>query len=231
MSENKGLVLVVEDDDSIFDGLRMRLKAEGYGVAHSRDGQDALRQIEALRPAAIVLDIGLPKLDGTEVCRQLRSNPDQQLAWTPVLFLTARDEEYDRLHGLDLGADDYIVKTQGAREVAKRVTAVLRRTRPVPVGTSILELGAIALDIETHRATFKGEEVHLTVKEFDLLAMLMGKPGRVFTREELTSSVWGYAPMAGNRTIDVHIAQLKAKFDGELPVRTVRGVGYAIEKP
>jgi DNA-binding response OmpR family regulator len=219
-------VLVVEDEESIFETLRIRLRAEGFGVAHSRDGQDALRQIEALRPAAVVLDIGLPTLDGTEVCRQMRAKGD----WTPVLFLTARDEEYDRLYGLDLGADDYIVKTQGPREVAKRVAAVLRRTRGVPVDASELTLGAIRVDVDQRRVMSRDAEVHLTVKEFDLLAMLMSKPGRVFTREELMSNVWGELPMGGNRTVDVHVAQLRAKFGTELPLRTVRGVGYAVDR-
>lgn len=226
MNDTKGLVLVVEDEQSIFETLRIRLKAEGFGVAHSRDGEDALRQVEALRPAAVVLDIGLPKIDGTEVCRRMRAKGD----WTPVLFLTARDEEYDRLHGLDLGADDYIVKTQGPREVAKRVAAVLRRTRGVPVDTDELTVGGVVVDVDQHRVTLHGDEVHLTVKEFDLLAMLMSKPGRVFTREELMSQVWGEMPLGGNRTVDVHVAQLRAKFGDDLPVRTVRGVGYAVDR-
>lgn len=226
MSDTKGLILVVEDEQSIFDTLKLRLRAEGFTVAHSRDGEDALRQVDALRPAAVVLDIGLPKLEGTEVCRRMRAKGD----WTPVLFLTARDEEYDRLHGLDLGADDYIVKTQGPREVAKRVAAVLRRTRGVPVDATELSLGPIVVDVDEHRVTCNGEEVHLTVKEFDLLAMLISKPGRVFTREELMSHVWGEMPLGGNRTVDVHVAQLRGKFGDDLPLRTVRGVGYAVDR-
>ena len=226
MTESKGLILVVEDEQPIFETLKLRLKADGFTVAHSRDGEDALRQVETLRPAAVVLDIGLPKMEGTEVCRRMRAKGD----WTPVLFLTARDEEYDRLHGLDLGADDYIVKTQGPREVAKRVAAVLRRTHGVPVGAQSLDLGSIHVDVDGHRVTVGGDEVHLTVKEFDLLAMLISKPGRVFTREELMSQVWGEMPLGGNRTVDVHVAQLRAKFGDDLPLRTVRGVGYAVER-
>jgi DNA-binding response OmpR family regulator len=191
-----------------------------------RDGAAALDQIRRLRPAAIVLDVGLPGMDGIEICRRLRAEDD----WTPVIFATARDDEVDRILGLEIGGDDYVTKPFSPRELVARVTGVLRRTRGVHVDTA-KTVGAVTVDTARRRVLADGIEIDLTVTEFDLLAYLMRRPGRVFTREQLLSEVWGYAAVAGTRTVDVHVAQLRAKLGAASPIRTVRGVGYAAEEP
>lgn len=226
MSESKGLVLVVEDEKAISDLLRMYLSREGFGVHVESDGAAGLAAAKQLRPVAMILDVGLPTLDGTEVCKQLRADGD----WTPVLFCTARDEEIDRILGLEMGADDYITKPFSPREVVARIKSVMRRTSGIPEGTGVVQVGPVSLDPDSRRVTFNGEEVILTATEFDLLAFLMSRPGRVFSRDELLSHVWGYSSVVGTRTVDVHVAQLRAKFGGESPIRTVRGVGYSVDK-
>jgi len=219
-------VLVVEDEAAIADVIRMYLAQGGYGVQVERDGESALTAVKAQRPAAIILDVGLPGIDGIEVCRRLRADHD----WTPVLFVTARDDEVDRIVGLELGADDYITKPFSPREIVARVTGVLRRTRGVPDAAPELRVGAVRLDPGGRRVFAGDAEVALTATEFDLLAHLMRRPGRVFSREQLLSDVWGYASAGGTRTVDVHIAQVRAKLGDASPVRTVRGVGYAAEE-
>jgi two-component system, OmpR family, response regulator len=225
---SKGLVLVVEDEAAIADLVRLYLTREGFGVHVERDGQSGLSAARRLRPVAIVLDVGLPEMDGTEVCRRLRAEGD----WTPVLFVTARDDEVDRILGLELGADDYVTKPFSPRELVARVRTVLRRARG-ETGRPALRLGPLSLDPEARRvSTEGGGEIALTATEFDLLAYLVRKPGRVFTREQLLSEVWGYSAAAGTRTVDVHVAQVRGKLgdDGDL-IRTVRGVGYAAQEP
>jgi len=219
-------VLVVEDEPAIADVIRMYLAQGGYGVQVERDGESALAAVKAQRPAAIILDVGLPGIDGIDVCRRLRADHD----WTPVLFVTARDDEVDRIVGLELGADDYITKPFSPREIVARVTGVLRRTRGVPDAAPELRVGAVRLDPGQRRVFAGDAEVALTATEFDLLAHLMRRPGRVFSREQLLSDVWGYASAGGTRTVDVHIAQVRAKLGDASPVRTVRGVGYAVEE-
>ena len=219
-------MLVVEDEAAIADVIKRNLVAAGYGVHVDRDGDAALSSVRSLRPAAVVLDIGLPGMDGIEVCRRMRGSND----WTPVLFVTARDDEVDRIVGLELGADDYITKPFSPRELVARVSGVLRRARGAPE-TEHLTVGAVTLDITEHRAYRAGTEVALTATEFELLAHLMRRPGRVFTREQLLSDVWGYSSAAGTRTVDVHIAQVRAKLGDANPIRTVRGVGYSAEPP
>jgi two-component system OmpR family response regulator len=224
----KGLVLVVEDEGAIADLVRLYLTREGFGVHVERDGASGLAAARRLQPVAIVLDVGLPEMEGTEVCRLLRAAGD----WTPVLFVTARDDEVDRILGLELGADDYITKPFSPRELVARVRTVLRRSRG-EVGQPPLRLGPLLLDPDARRlTTTDGAEIPLTATEFDLLAHLMRKPGRVFTREQLLSEVWGYTAAAGTRTVDVHVAQVRGKLgaDGDL-IRTVRGVGYAAQEP
>ncbi|BEP13036.1 response regulator transcription factor [Acidothermaceae bacterium B102] len=224
----KGLVLVVEDEGAIADLVRLYLTREGFGVHVERDGRSGLAAARRLQPVAIVLDVGLPEMEGTEVCRLLRAAGD----WTPVLFVTARDDEVDRILGLELGADDYITKPFSPRELVARVRTVLRRSRG-ETGRPPLRLGPLSLDPEARRvSTDAGGEIALTATEFDLLAHLMRKPGRVFTREQLLSEVWGYSAAAGTRTVDVHVAQVRGKLgpDGDL-IRTVRGVGYAAQEP
>ena len=223
--EQKGLVLVVEDERAIADLVRMYLTRDGYGVHVEHDGTAGLAAARRLRPVACVLDIALPGLSGTEMCRQLREGGD----WTPVIFLTARDDEVDRIVGLELGADDYVTKPFSPRELVARVRAVLRRTSGVPESRTYT-VGPVTLDPARRSVTVDGRPVHLTSTEFDLLARMMGRPGRVFTREELLASVWGYAAHTGTRTVDVHVAQVRAKLGAAAPVvRTHRGVGYAVD--
>ncbi|WP_404390788.1 response regulator transcription factor [Humibacillus xanthopallidus] len=222
----RGLVLVVEDEPAIADVLRLNLRAAGYGVEVVGDGAVALQAARALRPSAIVLDIGLPTLDGIEVCRRLRAGGD----WTPVLFVTARDDEVDRILGLELGADDYLTKPFSPRELVARVGSVLRRTRGDAATPAVLRHGPLTVDLSSHEVRVDGSEIALTATEFDLLAHLMRRPGIVFTREQLLSDVWGYASSAGGRTVDVHVAQVRAKLGDASPIRTVRSVGYAAER-
>jgi len=220
-------VLVVEDERHIADLLRLYLSREGFTVQVETDGPAALAAVRSVRPVAVVLDIGLPTMDGTEVCRRMRTGGD----WTPVLFLTARDDEVDRLLGLELGADDYVTKPFSPREVVARVKAVLRRAAGSPEQQQQpLVVGAVEVDRVRRRVTVAGREVTQTSTEFDLLAMLLRRPGRVFSREELLSEVWGYSAKAGTRTVDVHVAQVRAKLGEGSPLRTVRGVGYAAEE-
>jgi DNA-binding response OmpR family regulator len=220
----RGLVLVVEDEPAIADVIRLNLAKAGYGVHVEHHGDKALDAVHRLKPAAIILDVGLPGMDGIEICRKLRADQD----WTPVLFVTARDDEVDRIVGLELGADDYVTKPFSPRELVARVTGVLRRTQGVPEAAP-QTVGAVTLDAGQRRVFTGTDELALTATEFDLLAYLMRRPGRVFTREQLLSEVWGYSSVAGTRTVDVHIAQLRSKLGGASPIRTVRGVGYAAE--
>ena len=227
----KGLILVIEDERPIADLVRLYLSREGFGVHVEHDGLAGLAAARKLRPVACILDIGLPGMDGTAVCRQMRESGD----WIPVLFLTARDDEVDRIVGLELGADDYITKPFSPRELVARVKAVLRRTRGgEPAAEAQRAVGVVTLDPGRRRVQAGGVDVALTSTEFDLLAHLMQRPGRVFTREELLASVWGYAAHAGTRTVDVHVAQVRAKLDEASPlardvIRTVRGVGYTAD--
>jgi DNA-binding response OmpR family regulator len=219
------LVLVIEDEAAIADVIRLNLAGAGFGVHVERDGDAGLAATRTLKPAAVILDVGLPGMDGVEVCRRMRAAQD----WTPVLFVTARDDEVDRIVGLELGADDYVTKPFSPRELVARLTSVLRRTHGVPEVSPPLEIGSVRLDPAQRRVFVGQDEVPLTATEFDLLAYLMRRPGRVFSREQLLSEVWGYSSVAGSRTVDVHIAQVRAKLGAGSPVRTVRGVGYAVE--
>jgi two-component system response regulator MtrA len=223
----RGLILVVEDEAAIAEVLRLNLSRAGYGVQVERDGLAGLAAVRTHRPAAIVLDVGLPGIDGIELCRRLRTEQD----WTPVLFVTARDDEVDRIVGLELGADDYITKPFSPRELVARVTSVLRRTRGAVDATPLLAVGSVTLDPSQRRVFVDSAERLLTATEFDLLAFLMRRTGRVFSREQLLSEVWGYASVAGTRTVDVHIAQLRGKLGDASPIRTVRGIGYSVEAP
>ena len=226
MEADKGLVLVAEDEPAIADLERLYLARAGYGVHVERDGLQALAQIRRLRPALVILDVGLPGIDGIEVCRRLRAEDD----WTPIIFVTARDDEIDRVLGLQLGADDYVTKPFSPRELVARVAGMLRRARGT-AGSSPLDLGVVRLDPGTRTVEVSGAEVRLTATEFDLLAALLRRPGQVFSREQLLSSVWGTADYGGSRTVDVHVAQLRAKLGPQAPIRTHRGVGYSAAAP
>lgn len=225
-ADTRGLVLVAEDERAIADLLGLYLRREGFGVHAVGTGPDALGAVRRLHPVAVILDVGLPGLDGTQVCATLRAEGNT----VPILFCTARDDEIDRVLGLELGGDDYITKPFSPREVVARVKAVLRRSvvaaedpeRP-------LVLGQVEVDRARHRVTAAGHPVELTATEFDLLAYLMARPGRVVTRDQLLSGVWGYSAAGGTRTVDVHVAQVRAKLGAASPIRTVRGVGYSAD--
>ena len=221
----RGLVLVVEDEKAIADLERMYLAREGFGVHVERDGRAGLAAARSLHPVAIVLDVGIPTLDGTQVCRMLRADGD----WTPILFVTARDDEVDRVLGLELGADDYLTKPFSPRELVARVKTVLRRSAAAAGDNRTYVVGAVSVDPARRRVEAAGRPVELTATEFDLLAFLCKRPGRVFSREQLLSEVWGYAATAGARTVDVHVAQVRAKLGASSPIRTVRGVGYSAD--
>ncbi|WP_256334667.1 response regulator transcription factor [Lentzea albidocapillata] len=219
----RGLVLVVEDEPAIAELVALYLRRDGFGVHLESSGDAALAAVRSLSPVAVVLDVGLPVRNGIEVCRAMRAAGD----WTPVLFVTARDDEVDRLLGLELGADDYITKPFSPRELALRVRTVLRRSSgTVP---DVLQVGSVRLDVGERRAFADATEVSLTSTEFGLLSYLMRNPRQVFSREQLLSAVWGYSSVAGTRTVDVHVAQLRAKFGALSPIRTVRGVGYSAD--
>lgn len=212
-------VLVVEDELSIGSLVRDYLRRDGYDVTWVRSGADAIDAIARRPPALMVLDVGLPDIDGFEVlCRTA--------GLVPTILLTARHEEADRVAGLELGADDYLAKPFSPRELVARVHAVLRRSAPAD-GDDALRLGAVELWPDGREVAIDGRAVELTQREFDLLAYLMARPGRVVTREDLLADVWGFLAPGDTRTVDVHVAQLRKKLGARHHViATVRGVGY-----
>ena len=218
-------VLVVEDERAISDLIGVYLRREGFEVRACFDGESGLDAAQSENFDVIILDVGLPKLDGTQICRQLRSANN----WTPIVFCTARDDEVDRVLGLELGADDYVTKPFSPRELVARVKAILRRSAQQV--TEILDEEGVQLNLKTRRASHNGKPVVLTATEFDLVAYLMARSGQVIERAELLENVWGYAEGLGTRTVDVHVAQIRTKLGVDAPIRTVRGVGYAWESP
>ena len=223
-------ILVVEDDDALGTLLRYNLEREGYAVALATDGEEALIQAEEQLPDLVVLDWMLPRVSGIEVCRRLRQKPQSRNV--PIIMLTARGEESDRVRGLDTGADDYVVKPFAVTELSARIRAVLRRLRP-GLAEDVVVRGALILDRSAHRVSRDGEEIHLGPTEFRMLDFFMQNPGRVFSREQLLDSVWGSDVYVEARTVDVHIGRLrKALAKGKAgfnPIRTVRSAGYALE--
>ena len=226
MNDSKGLVLIVEDDETIADLFRRYLSREGFGVHWVSTGQAALDAVRTLKPAVILLDIGLPDMDGVAVCQQLRAEKN----WTPIIFCTARDDEISRILGLEMGADDYITKPPSPREVVARVRVWLRRANGLPMDAEQVTIGNLILDPSARTVSVDEQKIELTATEFDLLAYLMSRPGHVFSRDELLSHVWGYSSVVGTRTVDVHVAQLRAKLGEPNPIRTARGVGYSVNK-
>ena len=222
------MVLVVEDEPAQREVLAYNLEAEGYRVAKAEDGEEALMLVEEEAPDLIVLDWMLPNVSGIEVCRRLKTRAETR--GVPIIMLSARSEEVDRVRGLETGADDYVVKPYSIVELMARVRAQLRRVRPSSVGET-LEFRDIRLDAESHRV-FRGDNtLKLGPTEFRLLATFMEKPGRVWSREQLLDRVWGRDIYVDTRTVDVHIGRLRkalCQFGGEDPVRTVRGAGYAL---
>ena len=223
-------VLVVEDEQSLVELLRYNLEREGYAVAVATDGEEALIQADEQLPDLVVLDWMLPKVSGIEVCRRLRQRPQSRNV--PIIMLTARGEESDRIRGLDTGADDYVVKPFAVTELAARIRAVLRRLRP-GLAEDVVVRGTLSLDRSAHRVTRDGVEVHLGPTEFRLLDFFMQNPGRVFSREQLLDAVWGSDVYVEARTVDVHIGRLRKALakgaPGFDPIRTVRSAGYALE--
>jgi len=218
-------IVVAEDDPSIADLLDLYLRDAGYRPLLAPTGERALELVAQHRPALVVIDVGLPGIDGFEVCRRIRlSNP------TPVLFVTARDAETDRVHGLELGGDDYVVKPFSPRELVARVRAVLRRGAPAPSGPpAVIEVGAsVDVDLARREALVRGEPVALATREFDLLAHLARNQGVALARRQLLDAVWGEDWEGDERTVDVHVAQLRKKLGDDLPLATVWGVGYRL---
>jgi phosphate regulon transcriptional regulator PhoB len=222
-------VLIVEDEPDIRDLLVFHLQREGYHVIHARTGAEALRLVRAEPPDLVLLDLMLPEVDGLEVCRRLRQDPATRAL--PIVMLTARGDEVDRVLGLELGADDYVVKPFSPRELVARVRAVLRRARP-EAGSAPLVVGHLVIDAAAHQVTVGGAAVSLTRKEFDLLRALLEAQGRVLSREYLLDHVWGYtaAGEIESRTVDVHVRRLRQKLGAEgQRIGTVTGVGYRFE--
>jgi len=228
MAVDQPTVLVVEDELAQREVLSYNLEAEGFRVVKAADGDEALLQVEEQAPDVIVLDWMLPGVSGIKVCRRIKMR--SELRRIPVIMLSARSEEVDRVRGLETGADDYVVKPYSVIELMARVRSQLRRARPSTVGER-LEFDDIMLDSETHRVTRSGKDLKLGPTEFRLLSTFMEKPGRVWSREQLLDRVWGRDIYVDTRTVDVHIGRLRkalCKNGGDDPLRTVRGAGYAL---
>lgn len=222
-------VLVVEDEEALAQLLKYNLEKEGYRVSTAQDGEEALIVADEVKPDLVVLDWMLPKAAGIEVCRRLRAR--QETRNTPIVMLTARDEEADRIRGLDTGADDYLTKPFSMSELLARLRAVMRRIRP-GLADDKLRVGDIVLDRGSHRVKRGARDVHLGPTEFRILDHLMQHPARVFSREQLLDSVWGSDVYVEVRTVDVHIGRLRKALnigDEIDPIRTVRSAGYALD--
>jgi len=223
------LILLVEDEAPLVAMLRYNLEKEGYRVEEAGDGQEALLKATEEKPDMILLDWMLPQLSGIEVCRQLRRNPDTRNI--PIIMLTARGEETDRVRGLDAGADDYLAKPFSPTELMARMRAVLRRIRPA-LADEMLTFGDLVMDMAAHRVTRNGREIKLGPTEFRLLRHFMEHPGRVLSRDQLLDAVWGRDVYVEQRTVDVHIRRLRKALNGERDqdiIRTVRSAGYALD--
>ncbi len=228
MSADQPTVLVVEDEPAQREVLAYNLEAEGFRVSRAASGDEAMLLVDEEHPDIIVLDWMMPNLSGIEVCRRLKSRPDTRSI--PIIMLSARTEEVDKVRGLETGADDYVVKPYSVVELMARVRTQLRRVRPATVGIR-LEFDDIVLDSETHKVSRDSKPLKLGPTEFRLLSTFMEKPGRVWSREQLLDRVWGRDIYVDTRTVDVHIGRLRkalTQHGGDDPVRTVRGAGYAL---
>ena len=224
-----GLVMVIEDEKEIRDLVRYNLERAGYRVAAVADGEQGLERLFASRPDALVLDLMLPGRNGLEILREVRAEPATRDL--PVIVLTARSAEMDKLLGFEHGADDYLTKPFSPRELVARLQALLRRAQPSRAEGAV-QVGDLRVDALTREATWKGKPLTLTPREFELLAFLAGQPGRVFSREELLRKVWGYDFVGETRTVDVHIRRLHAKLGPKSHViETVLGAGYKLVRP
>lgn len=225
---DRAKILVVDDEPDILEFLKYNLVKEGYEVFVASDGEECLAIAEREKPDLVVLDIMMPRMDGVEVCRALRSNP--AFNKTLIAFLTAREEDYSQIAALDVGGDDYITKPIRPRVLSSRIKALLRRPSRNEVVEDAGQIKIADFIIDREKVTVKkgNEEVDLAKKEFELLTLLISKPGKVFTREEIFRKVWGTDVIVGNRTIDVHIRKLREKI-GENYIRTIKGIGYKFE--
>ncbi len=226
MVSEPGTIVVVEDDPHIADLIDMYLRRDGHRVIQASDGEAGLRAVERERPRMVILDIGLPgPMDGFEVCRRIRGS-----STVPVMMLTAREEEVDRVLGFELGADDYVTKPFSPRELAARVKAIIRRADgPLPEMSRILRAGSVEVDTARREARIDAAVVPLATREFDLLAYLARNRGLALSRRQLLDGVWGADWYGDERTVDVHVGQLRKKFGSQLPLTTVWGVGYRLD--
>ena len=226
----KPLVMIVEDEAPLVTLLKYNLEKEGFGVCEASDGEEALVQIAERKPDVVLLDWMLPLVSGIEVCRQIRRSP--QSRGLPIIMLTARGEEGDKIRGLNSGADDYITKPFSPSELIARVRAVIRRAKPDASDES-LTFADISMDLAAHRVVRSGRPIHLGPTEFRLLRFLLEHPGRVFSRERLLDAVWGHDVYVEPRTVDVHIRRLRKALNGPHDIdiiRTVRSAGYALDE-
>ncbi|MDB5127638.1 response regulator transcription factor [Mucilaginibacter sp.] len=227
MSTSKQKILIVDDEPDILELIEYNLKKEGYQVYSARNGQEAVAEAKRTQPDLIVLDIMMPKMDGIEACRIMRTMPEFKNTF--MVFLTARSEEYSEIAGFNVGADDYIAKPIKPRALVSRINAILRRnTPPEEVTDNKLEIGDLVIDREAYLVYKKGVKVVLAKKEFELLYLLASKPGKVYTREVILKNIWEDSVVVTNRTIDVHVRKLREKL-GDDCVSTVKGVGYKFE--
>lgn len=226
-TDMRNSILVADDEKHIVQLVKLYLTNEGYVVETAADGQEALEKARRTRPDLVVLDLMMPRVDGWEVCRRLRKESN-----VPVIMLTARTDDVDKIVGLELGADDYLIKPFNPRELVARVKAVLRRSHAPPEQDVTLDVGDISIDPARHEVRLAGKPVQLRAKEFDLLVALAQEHGRVLTREALLSRVWGYEFLGDSRTIDVHVTWLRDKLSGSTAqIQTVRGLGYKLVAP
>jgi len=221
--EGKGTIVVVDDEPNIADLVGMYLEREGFRVLKCGTGDAGLEAFQAHRPRLVVLDVGLPDIDGLELCKRIRKTSQ-----VPVIFLTARDGEVDRVLGLELGADDYLTKPFSPAELVARVKAVLRRTDGAPA-PEITQIGRVTIDVGRREIRTDESVVDLTAKEFELLLFLATRPGLALSRQQILDGVWGPDWFGDARTVDVHIAQVRKKLGGAVTITTVRGVGYRLE--
>lgn len=227
----KPRILIVEDEPALIAVLRYNLESADFIVDEARDGETALAKVDEVQPDLILLDWMLPELSGLEICRRLRR--DKKTKNIPIIMLTARGEERDRIRGLETGADDYISKPFSPSELLARIRAVLRRIRPA-LADQLLTCGDLVMDLAAHRVTRNNREIHLGPTEYRLLRHFLEFPGRVLTRDQLLDAVWGHDVYVEQRTVDVHIRRLRKAInaDGEVdPIRTVRSAGYALDPP
>lgn len=227
--ENKAIkVLIADDEPDILEFIQFNLEREGFEVSTAKDGEEAIKKAKSVRPDLIILDVMMPKLDGVEVCRELRSQPEFNA--TIIAFLTARNEDYTQIAGLDVGGDDYITKPIRPRVLVSRINALLRRKRQSEdeENGKIIKVGNLVIDKEKVLVYKDENAIVLAKKEFELLCLLVSKPGKVFNREEIFSKVWGTDVIVGNRTIDVHIRKLREKI-GSTYIKTIKGIGYKFE--